>query len=79
MNGNETKAMRAICADCDELDGWGFTRPSDMVAALLKAFRRTETWWTKAARNALLRHLEAFWRIFAPWVDKLFIWTISAA
>ena len=42
MNDNETKAIRAICDDCDELDGWGFTRPGHMVAALLKVFRSGE-------------------------------------
>lgn len=38
MNENERMAMEAICADCDELDGWGFTRPTDMVVALVKKF-----------------------------------------
>ena len=38
LNENETKAMRAICADCDEIDGWGFTRIGHMVAALMDEF-----------------------------------------
>lgn len=38
LNENERKAMTAICDDCDDLDGWGFDRPSDMMLALLDAF-----------------------------------------
>lgn len=38
LNENEVRAMKAICADCDELDGYGFTRPTDMVVALAKEF-----------------------------------------
>lgn len=40
LNENEAKAMRAICADCDEIDGYGFTRPADMAWALFEAFDR---------------------------------------
>lgn len=38
LNENEAKALRAICDDCDELDGWGFTRISPMVLAVMAAF-----------------------------------------
>lgn len=34
----ETVAMEAICADCDEIDGYGFTRPGHMVMALVDVF-----------------------------------------
>lgn len=34
LNENETKALEAICADCDEIDGWGFNRPSDAYEAV---------------------------------------------
>lgn len=39
LNENEAKAMKVICADCDEIDGYGFTRPKDMVMALVKEFK----------------------------------------
>ena len=32
----ERKAMEIICNDCDELDGWGFTRPSDACEVVAK-------------------------------------------
>lgn len=38
LNDNETKAMRAICTDCDEIDGWGFTRIGEMVIAIANVF-----------------------------------------
>jgi hypothetical protein len=38
LNENELKALKAICADCDEIDGYGFDRPKDMKLALLDAF-----------------------------------------
>lgn len=37
LNENERKAMSAICADCDEIDGWGFTHPSDAFEVVAKA------------------------------------------
>jgi hypothetical protein len=37
LNWNETIAIRTICDDCDELDGYGFNRPSDVVEALMEA------------------------------------------
>ena len=36
LNENERKVLSAICNDCDELDGWGFTRPSGMMVALMR-------------------------------------------
>ena len=38
LNDNERKALGAICADCDELDGWGFTRIADMILAVMREF-----------------------------------------
>lgn len=38
MNENEVKALKAICNDYDEIDGYGFTRPADMAWALFEAF-----------------------------------------
>lgn len=38
MSDNEKKALSAICNDCDELDGWGFTRIADMVMAVCAEF-----------------------------------------
>lgn len=38
LNKNEVKALSVICADCDELDGWGFTRPSMVIDSLAEAF-----------------------------------------
>lgn len=38
LNENERKAMRAICWDCDDIDGYGFTRPADMVLAVTAEF-----------------------------------------
>ncbi len=38
MNENELKAFNVICADCDELDGYGFTRVSTAILELVKAF-----------------------------------------
>lgn len=38
LNDNERKAMSVICGDCDDLDGYGFTRPGDMALALIKEF-----------------------------------------
>lgn len=40
LNDNEAKAMRAICQDCDEIDGYGFTRISNMCEAVAIAFDR---------------------------------------
>lgn len=40
LNENERKALSAICADCDEIDGYGFTRIPDMAWALFNAFDR---------------------------------------
>lgn len=39
LNENERRAMRVICSDCDEIDGYGFTRPIDMVIALVNEFK----------------------------------------
>lgn len=38
LNDNERKALEAVCYDCDNLDGWGFTRIWDMCEAVAKAF-----------------------------------------
>lgn len=38
LSENETKAIRAICKDCDDIEGYGFTRIPDMVYALSVAF-----------------------------------------
>ena len=38
LNENEKRAMRAICDDCDDIDGYGFTRMGDMAYALLSEF-----------------------------------------
>lgn len=38
LNKNERIAIEAICADCDDLDGWGFTRLWDMCEAVAEAF-----------------------------------------
>ena len=27
-------AMEAIASDCDEIDGWGFTRPSEVIGVV---------------------------------------------
>lgn len=35
----ETLAMEVICANCDEIDGYGFTRPVSMVMALVDVFQ----------------------------------------
>lgn len=43
LNENETLAMEAICADCDDIDGYGFTRPASMVLALVKVFHNGYT------------------------------------
>lgn len=37
LNDKERKVLSAICNDCDELDGWGFTRPSGMMVALARS------------------------------------------
>lgn len=37
LNWNETIAIKAICDDCDELDGYGFNRPKDVVEVLMEA------------------------------------------
>lgn len=39
LNENEVLAMKAICADCDDIDGYGFTRVDDMVLALVHQFK----------------------------------------
>ncbi len=36
MSTKEAVALEAICADCDEIDGWGFNRPSDAFVAVLE-------------------------------------------
>lgn len=38
LNENENKALSAICDDCDELDGYGFTRVGDALIALIGVF-----------------------------------------
>lgn len=38
LNESEKRALSVICNDCDEMDGWGFTRPAYVVPALVKAF-----------------------------------------
>lgn len=38
LNENEAKVLRAICEGCDEIDGWGFHRPSMMMVDVMKAF-----------------------------------------
>ena len=38
LNENETKAIKAICDDCDDIDGYGFTRVTNMVLALMRVF-----------------------------------------
>lgn len=38
LNENEEKMLRAICEGCDEIDGWGFHRPSMVVQDLIKLF-----------------------------------------
>lgn len=44
LNENEAKVLSAICAGCDDLDGWGFNRPSMMMVDLVHAFEGTENW-----------------------------------
>ena len=39
INKNEKRALEAICADCDNLDGWGFTRLWDMCEAVAQEFK----------------------------------------
>lgn len=39
LNENEVKAIKAICADCDDIDGYGFTRVADMMLALVNEFK----------------------------------------
>lgn len=38
LNENEVKALVAICNDCDEIEGEGFTRIGHMINALMGAF-----------------------------------------
>lgn len=38
LNKNEEKMLRAICEDCDDIDGWGFNRPSMCVQKLIELF-----------------------------------------
>lgn len=35
LNETERALMQAICDDCDDLDGWGFDRPVDVVTVLV--------------------------------------------
>lgn len=42
LNKNEAKVLRAICEGCDEIDGWGFHRPSMMMRDVLQVFERVE-------------------------------------
>lgn len=38
LNQYEIKAIKAIVADCDDLDGWGFTRTASMTNAVADEF-----------------------------------------
>ena len=38
LNDNEKRALKAICDDCDDLDGWGFTRVSSVANVLADVF-----------------------------------------
>ena len=38
LNENEVKVLRAICAGCDDIDGWGFHRPSMMMVDVMGEF-----------------------------------------
>lgn len=39
LNESERKAMSVICADCDDIEGYGFTLPSHMALALVDEFK----------------------------------------
>ena len=39
LNENERKALEIICADCDEIEGEGFTRLTDVMIELVKHFK----------------------------------------
>lgn len=36
LNENEVKVLNAICMDCDDIDGEGFNRLTDMMVTLIE-------------------------------------------
>lgn len=50
---NERKALNIICADCDEIDGYGYTTTNDAVAALIKG-----TKWDGYVIGAVITNLQ---------------------
>lgn len=52
LSENERRAMSAICADCDEIDDWGFDRPSDAYAAAFGEFNSDKV--TSDTLNSLM-------------------------
>lgn len=42
LNENETKVLRTICEGCDEIDGWGFHRPSMLMVDVMREFDGVE-------------------------------------
>lgn len=60
---NERKALNIICADCDEIDGYGYTTLNDAISALIES----REWDNGQTIGAIVANLQKKGAISIEW------------